>query len=516
MIRVLACICGIVWAGLAAAQAVTWPAEIYDPADVPADLILPMPCGGAMAFQKVIVPVDAADPLADRRVRLGQTDDRTGFSDYLRQAYLRGSFIDDAAGTTFFYISRYELTEGQYKALTGQCTEPTRKDRLAKGGLSWFRATEAAQVYTGWLYANPPAEMPSEDGATAYLRLPTEDEWEFATRGGARVDPTQFPRRTFFGDEELKSYARYATGSARGRLGPIGLLRPNPLGLYDVYGNAEELMLEPFRLNALGRAGGQVGGIVTRGGSVLSGATEIYSAQRTEYPPFAQSGRPLAAETFGVRFVLSTHITTSDGHLNDIQLRWQSLADSSDGASPAAQDPIALLTDLIEAEADPNRRDALDGLKLAFRRARDRAQTASQQTARATLLAGAVFVESLIENDDAIDAKATNIRILSALKSAGGTSEVFARQLDGHVDEISEMRRVQSTYLLSFRAALETLTVDVEAPLRKAAYGVLREELTLAGRLEEREMLDRFWADLEVYAEKPDIPPQALLRIALE
>ena len=51
-----------------------WPVEQYDPAkDAPADLLLPMPCGGQMAFQKVVVPLDASDPLADRRVRLGQS-----------------------------------------------------------------------------------------------------------------------------------------------------------------------------------------------------------------------------------------------------------------------------------------------------------------------------------------------------------------------------------------------------------------------------------------------------------
>ena len=61
----------------APAHAQDWPRDLYDPApeDEPADLVLPMPCGGAMAFQKVTVPVDAADPLADRRVRLGQTLD---------------------------------------------------------------------------------------------------------------------------------------------------------------------------------------------------------------------------------------------------------------------------------------------------------------------------------------------------------------------------------------------------------------------------------------------------------
>ena len=139
-----------------------WPAELYDPAldAEAADLVLPMDCGAAMAFQRVAIPVDADDPLADRRVRLGQTQDASGYSDYLRPAFLRGPFRDSAEGGTHFYISRYELTEGQYRALKGDCAAPTRKDRLAKGGLSWFQAVEVAQLYSGWLLANRPANLP--------------------------------------------------------------------------------------------------------------------------------------------------------------------------------------------------------------------------------------------------------------------------------------------------------------------------------------------------------------------
>ena len=55
--------CGMVIHALtaSAAQAQDWPIEYYDPAadGAPADLVLPMPCGGAMAFQKVSVPVEA-------------------------------------------------------------------------------------------------------------------------------------------------------------------------------------------------------------------------------------------------------------------------------------------------------------------------------------------------------------------------------------------------------------------------------------------------------------------------
>ncbi len=496
-----------------------WPRDLVDPGHetAPADLLLPMPCGAAMAFQKVSVPVDATDPMADRRVRLGQSLDQTGYSDYLLPAHLRGPFTDADAGSTHFFIARYELTTGQYRAMTGDCSAPKRPDRLAQGGLSWLDAVTFAQNYTQWLLQNAPDALPRSGETPAHLRLPTEAEWEYATRGGARIDATRFPAATFFGNGDLLDYARIAAaGSSRGKLGPVGLRKPNPLGLYDVYGNAEELMLEPFRLNAIGRTGGQVGGVVTRGGSVLSDAAQIYSAQRTEYPPFDPgSGTPLRADTFGLRLVLSAPIVTSDERLRQIRNRWIALAGSEEESVDAA-DPVAQITRLIDAEIDPRRRQALDDLKLEFRRSRDRAQTALQQSARATLLAGAVFVESLDENAAAIENKASNIRMLIDLQRAADNSPVYVRQVEKHVSEIKQMRQVQSTYLLSFRAALETLTTDIGASERKAAYDVLREELSLSGRGQTLETLARFWRDVSVYADRPDINARDLLKTALD
>ena len=498
---------------------VPWPVEYSDPAaeTAPADLILPLPCGAAMAFQKVTVPVEAADPLADRRVRLGQSLDQTGYADYLHPAFLRGPFSDAQTGTTHYYIARYELTQGQYRALGGDCTAPTRKDRLAQGGLSWFDAMDIARGLTTWLYINAPDVVPRADNAPGFLRLPTGDEWEYATRGGARIDATLFPGLTFFGKGAMRDFARHqAPGSARGKLGPVGLRKPNPLGLYDVYGNAEELVLEPFRLNAIGRAGGQVGGVVTRGGSVLSTEDQIYSAQRTEYAPYdATSGAPLANDTFGVRLVLATHITTSDTRLRDIRARWNEVAGAAGQERGAQSDPIAKLAGLIEAETDPRRAQALGDLQLEFRRARDRTQTALQTSARATLLAGAVFVETLIENAAQITDKAVNIRLLVDLRRAGEKSDVFNRQVQTHVRQIAGMRRLQTTYLLSFRTALETLTSDLSPDVRKTAYEVLREELSLSGQTNILWMLDKFWADLAIYSVKPDISPEDLLAAAL-
>lgn len=511
------------WGAPASAQEARWPDEYTDPAAAgagAADLVLPMPCGAAMAFQKVTVPVDAADavadPLADRRLMLGQALDATGFSDYLRPAFLRGPFAEPGTGVTHFFIARYELTAGQYRALAGQCGEPGRADRLAQGGLSWFDAVDLARRYTEWLYANAADALPGGGQARAFLRLPTEEEWEYAARGGARIDATRFPDLTFFGQGDMRDYALHqAPGSGRGRLGPVGLRKPNPLGLYDIYGNAEELVLNPYRLNAAGRLHGQAGGIVTRGGSVLSTADQLYSAQRTEYPPHDAAGTPLRSATFGLRLAISAPVVTSDARLAEIRRRWGELAGA---ASPhgAPPDPDALLAGLIAAEPDPRRQAALSALQLEFRRARDRTQTARLQSARSTLLAGAVLVGSLSENAGLIEAKAANIRMLVSLQRAGRGSTLLARQVRSHARQIEHLRTVRAAYLLSYRAALDTLSAEIAPDERRTAHDVLREELVLSDRPRLLATLDRFWDDLEIYARNPGTGPDALLRMALD
>ncbi|MEX0347880.1 MAG: formylglycine-generating enzyme family protein [Paracoccaceae bacterium] len=497
------------------AQTDGWEVDLYDPgaAEAPADLILPMPCGGSMAFQKVVVPLDASDPLADRRVRLGQSSERTGYSDYLRTAFLRGPFSDDPS-STYFYISRYELTLGQFRALQGDCGERTRADRIARGGFSWFDAVTLAQNYTAWLYRNAPDSLPRSGDAPGFLRLPTEVEWEYATRGGARADPSAFSHPRYFTEDDPREHAFYQGGGARGRLGPVGLRQPNPLGLYDVYGNAEELMLEPYRMNAAGRAHGQVGGVVTRGGSVLSSASDLYSAQRTEYPPHdIRTGRPLRGETFGLRLVIGAHVSTSEARLGEIEESWRALAGEGDDAP---EDPDQTLSDLIRAEPDAKRQQELDDLQLELRQSRDRIQTALDQSARAALLSGAVFVEALRDSAAQIDAKAASIRLLVDLQRSGGGSGLMERQLRGHVDEIRQMRQQRQFNLLSYQTALDTLATDYSPEDTERLRMILDQELTQAGQTRLAAALERFSGDLAIYAQKPDLGQQELMDLALD
>ena len=66
------------------------------------------------------------------------------------------------------------------------------------------------------------------------FRLPTSDEWEYAVRAGSQTT-------RFFGnaDTQLSQHSWWVFSSEE-HLWPVGLKRPNPWGLFDVYGNVGE------------------------------------------------------------------------------------------------------------------------------------------------------------------------------------------------------------------------------------------------------------------------------------
>jgi len=114
---------------------------------------------------------------------------------------------------------------------------------------NWLSAREGLP-HDEWVYPSGVLrdgfEMPVNYLGRLGYRLPTEPEWEFAARAGTST-------ARFFGESEdsLGAYAWFARHPPRTKDDPVdpadpqrtsrvGLLKPNPLGLYDIYGNVWE------------------------------------------------------------------------------------------------------------------------------------------------------------------------------------------------------------------------------------------------------------------------------------
>ncbi|WP_447927244.1 SUMF1/EgtB/PvdO family nonheme iron enzyme [Vreelandella sp. EE27] len=481
-----------------------WPERVYNPAALDDDVVLPMPCGGAMAFRQVHVPL--YKPLDDFPIQIGQDGTGWGYVEQSRPAHISGSFSDAPdASSRYYLMAKYELTELQYEALTADtCPEPSNRKRLPKVALSWFEATQISDTYNLWLRENALDSIPQEDGVAGFARLPTEVEWEFAARGGLEVSTAEYRDSHYPMPDGLNAY-EWFTGaqSSNGRLQLAGLLAPNPLGLHDLLGNASEIMFEPFHLNKLDRQHGQSGGYIVRGGNYLSPREDIRTALRGEEPYYSNTERTQGRAT-GMRLVVVAPTLTSRERIATIESQWSELGqgEQAEDGTPDATIQLAALASGVEDNA---LQQELQSLERQLRASNQRQEEARNQAIRASLNLGAFLCTKLEDDGIFYDFLAGNYQV----NCENDTPDASCSMREARLEEQEQRLQGLSRYYAS--SLVESATLYSAEALEEQVQ-VFSEMLSLNAQLSGLEpYLQTYWQQQRQFLDDQHITAEAWL-----
>lgn len=132
-----------------------------------------------------------------------------------------------------FYMGKYEVTAKQWREGMGIRPPYDLKYDELPVRIGWDDAQDFIK------------KLNEKEGGNKY-RLPTEAEWEYAARAGTTT------RFSFGNDGSKIGDSAWISFNSDFEFHPVGLKKPNPWGLYDVYGNVEEYVQDTWHSNYTG------------------------------------------------------------------------------------------------------------------------------------------------------------------------------------------------------------------------------------------------------------------------
>lgn len=181
---------------------------------------------------------------------------------------LQTAEFDDAARRPVTYVSWFDAIE--------YCNELSRREKLALV----YELKDVVRNEVGTITAGSVTYSPGLG-----YRLPTEAEWEFACRAGAR-----YAEELSDPEADLESVGWFGTNSS-GWLQPVGKKTPNRWGLVDMLGNVREWTFDSYEADAYERSGlydpvatADLPERVVRGGSFEMPAQHLRSTAREPLP----------------------------------------------------------------------------------------------------------------------------------------------------------------------------------------------------------------------------------------
>ena len=496
------------------------PAGPDNPRPDAGDLILPMPGDAVMVFRAAAVPGQGFWGDESQVIQMG--DASGGIFEGLQRTQISGSFPAGEGQGQIIYMAKYELTKGQFAAVMGldalmaASADPEDKKLASLEGrslrealmfplsfVSYHDIQDFIRSYNQWLFdpEHPKRlkNMPGIDNVPGFVRLPTEEEWEFVARGGlpALKDGT-FNDRLPFSLRELNEQA-WHLGNAGHRIRPIGLRQPSRLGFYDLFGNVQEITAGLFRPEVWQ---GKPGGVAVRGGSVSTSPGEMRSALRQELDVYAWNQDQQRVEerrsfNTGARLALGSNVVVNSRIRAELESQYQKYKEAVRRIMPVGRtldnlvaqaagqlgDVEPILARLMEE--NPGLGDELSTVREFMDQARQRLDMAQRESARSLAQDAArngvnlsVYISRLVSLENSLEAarrlSEMSSRYLEQVSAVEKRIEdlIAARkeQLQGYTEKVGQLGEYDVAYI---EEALETLREQEPLPREKAVLELL-------------------------------------------